>query len=626
MFRVLIFLATALSWAQNPDFSVAAIPAALTANANAVVREEKLSITIKDRKSMTITRHRVVTILNKLGTNHLNASESGDVRNINAIILDAAGREIKRFKQKDFKSEATADASEITDEKIVYLDFTPVTYPFTLVFDSEVHSENTAFIPWWRPIDDYNIAVEKSEVSVSYPTDLKFTHKVVNPSSANLTTSSSGGRLFYSTANLPALKYESLAPSISRMVPIVRFALQQFHLEGVDGNAESWKEFGLWTYKNLLEGTDDLPEQTKAKIRNLVGTETDPLRKAAIVYKYVQDNTRYVSIQLGIGGWKPMKASTVDRLGYGDCKALSNYTRALLATVGVPSYYTLLYASDYKVDLQTDLISQQGNHAILAIPNSNGFTMLECTSQTAPFGFLDTHFDDRDVLIIKPDGGEVIRTPALAASASLQTCKGTYAISPEGVLSGTVAFSSTGMQYGSRLGLNNKSVDELDLHYKELFSNVNDLKIRKSTKHDNREKHCYEEQLEIVSERYADVTGGRIIFPVNAFNNQQFVPQRYRNRTQPFEIQRGYSDVDEVEINLPEGYTVEAQPENTLIAGKFGSYTSRLEKSGPTKLKYLRSITINQGSYSASEYEEYRKFREQIARNDNAKVVLAKTP
>jgi heterodisulfide reductase subunit A-like polyferredoxin len=29
--------------------------------------------------------------------------------------------------------------------------------------------------------------------------------------------------------------------------------------------------------------------------------------------------SRYVSIQVGIG-WKPMDASDVDRLGYGDCK------------------------------------------------------------------------------------------------------------------------------------------------------------------------------------------------------------------------------------------------------------------------------------------------------------------
>ena len=57
--------------------------------------------------------------------------------------------------------------------------------------------------------------------------------------------------------------------------------------------------------------------------------ETDPIEKAKIVYKYMQEKTRYISVQVGIGGFKPMLAKDVDRLGYGDCKALSNYTKAL---------------------------------------------------------------------------------------------------------------------------------------------------------------------------------------------------------------------------------------------------------------------------------------------------------
>jgi hypothetical protein len=55
----------------------------------------------------------------------------------------------------------------------------------------------------------------------------------------------------------------------------------------------------------------------------------EPIMKAKLIYDYVQQKSRYVSIQVGIGGWKPMDASDVDRLGYGDCKGLTNYTKAL---------------------------------------------------------------------------------------------------------------------------------------------------------------------------------------------------------------------------------------------------------------------------------------------------------
>jgi hypothetical protein len=44
----------------------------------------------------------------------------------------------------------------------------------------------------------------------------------------------------------------------------------------------------------------------------------------------------------------------------------------------------------------------------------------------------------------------------------------------------------------------------------------------------------------------------------------------------------------------------------------------------PTQMLFKRSLTINQGFYDSAEYENYRLFREKIARNDNAKVVLVK--
>ena len=95
-------------------------------------------------------------------------------------------------------------------------------------------------------------------------------------------------------------------------------------------------------FDKILSGTDELPEETKVKIKNLVGNEKDPIKKAKIVYKYVQEKSRYVSIQVGIGGWKPMLANDVDRLGYGDCKALIKLYKSFLNAVDVPSYYTII--------------------------------------------------------------------------------------------------------------------------------------------------------------------------------------------------------------------------------------------------------------------------------------------
>ncbi|MDZ7615343.1 MAG: transglutaminase family protein [Flavobacteriaceae bacterium] len=167
----------------------------------------------------------------------------------------------------------------------------------------------------------------------------------------------------YTFNNLDAIQAESLSPHFRDIAPMVRFAPDKFHLAGVNGQADNWKDFGKWIYDNLLAGLDRLSKETILKIQSLVRDVEDPVERARIVYKYMQDKTRYISVQIGIGGWKPMAASEVDRLGYGDCKALTNYTSSLLKAAGVPSYYTIIYANEKEI-CDLNLHQFRGNHAI----------------------------------------------------------------------------------------------------------------------------------------------------------------------------------------------------------------------------------------------------------------------
>ena len=86
--------------------------------------------------------------------------------------------------------------------------------------------------------------------------------------------------------NIVACKYEQQSPGFSELFPKVMMGLDVFHLEGIDGTAKNWKEFGQWYADKILNGSTKLPEATQLKIKTLVGTETDPIKKAKIVYEF----------------------------------------------------------------------------------------------------------------------------------------------------------------------------------------------------------------------------------------------------------------------------------------------------------------------------------------------------
>jgi hypothetical protein len=629
-FALLFLFITLISSAQKSEYPVTTINDSLKENANAVVRLDQMDITIASQRSMNIKTRRVVSVLNEKGLGDIDAYQNYDktteLKSVEAIVYDAFGNEIKKIKRKDFRDQSAVSGSTLfSDNRIVYLDYTPISYPFTIVYTSEVETSNTAFIPQWYFLGNYYLSVEKCVLNVTFPGELGFKKKEFQFADFNIKkTVDTDTKLSYVGVNILARKSEDLSPHSGDLFPKVIMGLEKFHLEGVDGTATTWEAFGKWYGDKILTGTTTLPEETKVKIKALVGNEKDPVKKAKIIYDYVQKKSRYVNIAVGIGGWKPMLASDVDRLGYGDCKALSNYTKALLEVVDVPSYNTILYGDSYKSDIQSDFVSMQGNHMILAVPNGKNYIWLECTSQDDPFGYQGKFTDDRDVLVIKPEGGEIVRTKVYEDLGNTQKDKGTYTIDENGNFSASLSIVSEGSQYSSKAQIETFQPTEKEAHYKGYWDNINNLKLGKITFNNDKENIRFTEDVQLSAINYGVISANKMIFPVDAFNQSSGNVKRIRNRKNPFQIQRGYLDTDEIEINLPTGFTIEFLPANFELKGKYGEYKTEIIKKENNKLTYKRSMFLNKGKYSNKEYDEYRLFMEQVSRNDNAKIILTK--
>jgi hypothetical protein len=149
---VVFLFATTLLFAQKSEYSVLSISDSIKENANAVVRLNQTDIVISSQRSMVVKNKRVVTVLNERGLGSIDATEHYDkktnVRSVEATVFDGFGGEIKRIKRKDFRDQSVVDGATLfSDSRFIYLDYTPTQYPFTIVYDSEVETSNTAFIP-----------------------------------------------------------------------------------------------------------------------------------------------------------------------------------------------------------------------------------------------------------------------------------------------------------------------------------------------------------------------------------------------------------------------------------------------------------------------------------------------
>ncbi|WP_405208106.1 DUF3857 domain-containing protein [Aquimarina sp. LLG6339-5] len=613
------------------DFSLQSIllDSILTDNANAIVRSEDVVIEINSINSVVVKTKRIVTVLNKYGDRLADSYEPYDpetkIKRARATVFNALGQEIKKFKRKDFSDRSMYDGfSLIGDNRFIYFEHTPVEYPYTLVYESEVETKNSAFIEPWFPITDYGLSIENTSYTIVNPKKIPLRTKEKAFEGYSVEIKKANQEVSYTLSRVSALKKEYQSPSFSELVPTGKITLGSFSLVNVEGVADDWETMGKWQYQNLVSGRDELPDAVIKKISDLVSEATSKKEKAKLIYEYVQNKTRYISVQLGIGGWMPMKAEDVDRLGYGDCKALTNYTKALLESQDIKAYYTIVYGDSKKRDIDNDFASMQGNHVILNIPDvdTEEDIWLECTSQTAPFNFIGDFTDDRDVLVITPDGGEIKRTKKYKPEENTLHTKATIYLQEDASMVGEVTSISKGLQYDWRYLTKLKPVKDQKLYYKEYWDYINNLNVISLELNDNKDDVLYTEKVKVNATNYATKAGSRLLIMPNVFNRIKSKKPKYKDRKTALVISRGYVDTDEYIIKIPVGYIVNKLPQEKVFETIFGTYSCSIEQVDQSTLKYTRKLRINDGRYPKEKYEEYRQFMFKIQKADKTKIVL----
>ena len=610
--------------AQNKIFDAASIPEELRKNAYSVVRDEHIEFEVKSVDKAVYKVHRVVTVLNENGKDQLQFQEYSDqfqsIESVSIQSFDSNGRNIKKYKKSDLFSQATGEGL-VPDGRTYYMEIPATSYPITLQVDYEIRFNGLLSYP--------NFAVQLPEQSVqnsvflaSIPSELDLRFKGKNTSIAPVTTDDGKIKTYtWSVKQLPALEEESGSVSAESRYPHVLLSPNKFALDNYPGDMSSWESFGKW-YGSLAKNAGNLTEERKQFFRSLVKNAATDREKIRLIYNYLQTNCRYVSIQLGIGGFKPFEADFVDKKKYGDCKALSNYTQACLNAVGIKSYQALINASYNKEPVDPGFPHNEFNHVIVCVPSQKDTIWLECTSNTSEFGVLGNFTENRNALLITEDGGKLVPTPKSKASDNFFASTSVIELAEDG--SGTVHVSmhTTGEYKDDMMNyIGNQKKDDQKKYLVNYLGYIqpDELEIN----YNQADKNAPTTLTMNISKIPEFTAGKKLFLNPRIYKMWTNALPKAENRTQDFYFPHPFVKIDTTIYKLPAGLAMETLPKAKKLVFEYGSFTTSYEFDDTKKtITTIARLQLDQYKIPVTKFVATKNFFNEVLGEYTEKIVV----
>ncbi len=614
--------------AKDIKYPAFTISEELKKDAHAVIRVNDEKFIIETPKNARYKVHRAITILNDKGNKHaievIGYDKLTKVTSLSATIYNAVGEPVKRLKNAEILDMSAFDGFSLySDNRLKAMDLTQASYPYTVEVEYELDYRGLLYIPGFYIQEGDAVSIERQSFELTYPTSLEARYKLINTNQQpRVFTAENNKSLRWDFSNLTPLKLEPLAASKREQLPRILMAPNTFEYDGYPGTLTSWNEFGKWI-RTLNVGRNGLPPTTIEHLKKITAGLPTREEKVKAVYEYMQNKTRYVSIQLGIGGFQPFDAAVVDQTGYGDCKALSNYMVSMLGYLNIPANYVLISAGEDYTRLQEDFPSTQFNHAIAAVPNGKDTLWLECTSQTNPFGYLGSFTSNRKALWITNEGAAIVKTPRYGLAHNRQVRSAHVTLDASGNATAAVATTYQGLQYEAQ-GLH-QIMHETHEDQKKWVLNSTQIPIFNvksfEIKNQGGKIASAQVRLELQLDRYASVTGKRLFFQPNLMNRITEAPEPLEKRTSAVVRRNAYEKIDSIHFAFPEGLYPEFLPPPTKLSTRFGSYENEYHMDAG-KLVFVRRVKMLDGEFPPETYNELVEFYKSIVKADKAKLVL----
>jgi len=622
IFLFLSFFSLTL-FGNNPSYAVANIPAALKENSDAVIRNSTQDFKVLSTKEAQEKVRSAITIFNEESAYDylvVHYNQFKKVGKIKAKIFDQYGKEIRKIEKGEIIDQLAYDGFSIySDARLKYIDLSYGVYPYTVEYEYEVKHEGLRGYPIWQP-QSYRTGVEQNSFSLSIPVGMDFRYQGQQLDIEPIINEEDKRKVYqWILKQQPAILQEPYCPEGYQVLPILITVPNNFQVDGYTGNMETWASFGKFIY-DLNQGKGQLSPMMQQQVKTLTASAKTDTEKVALLYQYLKENMRYVSVQLGIGGWQTFDAKYVEANKYGDCKALTYFMKAMLKAVDIPAYPALVTAGEQWLTIKEDFTTPYFNHVILKVMLDEPM-WLECTSNISPAGYLGSFTEDRPVLLITEKGGILDRTPATTPTKQIGNIEIDIAATGQATINNQTTFTGTAHESFRRKAIfSSKEEQEKWLYNNQSLPSftINDLTFTASDSSASADCNYIVEVP-----RYASKAGKRLFVPLNKVNTLGMALPKEETRKHPVAISSGVHERDQITFTIPEGYTVESLPKSATINNEYGRYVTTFQQD-EGQVIYERALDIVAQEIPATAYQELRDFLKNIAKADNAKMVLIK--
>jgi hypothetical protein len=485
--------------------------------------------------------------------------------------------------------------------------------------------------------------VRESHYSLELPPGWEFkaswlNHPEVAPSQA-------GSNLWqWKVSDVSGLRHETFMPPFQGVAGQMILSFFATGGPSLKANAD-WNAMGKW-YFNLVGERVDASAEIKQQVATLTASQSTQLQKMQAIAKFVQDDIRYVAIELGIGGMQPHPAPDVFSHRYGDCKDKATLVRSMLREIGVESYHVVI--NDVRGSVTSDMPAHNGfNHVITAIKLPDGMSdpsliatmqhpklgkllFFDPTNELIPFGQLPGYLQANYGLLVTPDGGELIQLPQQPSAMNSIQRTAQLTLDPTGTLKGDVKEVRLGERASSerwRLRTVTKDTDRIKPIEDLLSNSLGSFHLTHASLvnfHQTDLPFGFNYSFE--SPNYAKTAGNLILVRPRVIGSKGLgFLETKEPRKFPIEFEEPTRDTDTFEITIPPGYVVDDLPPQVDADYGFASYHSKTVVNGNV-VDYTRTFEVKELSVPVNKAEDLRKFYRIIAGDERNTIVLKPSP